>query len=158
MMPVALTASIAFCQNIASSEPTDVRVTGLWNPNDVATAAEWTAAHQKGARLTCRLEATDEAAGRLWQDTRNPPSARSQWADVSLRNELRLWSWFTGEYEQELHCHFSDDDVDNHMNKIGTSTLPKQPVKSFVQRSTGSKDRSLCILTIHRNRIPGSWP
>jgi hypothetical protein len=128
MLLIAVAASIAQAQNLASSEPINVQVAALWDPETVESAAEWAAAHEKGDRLVCRLEANDEAAGRLWSDTRNPPSARSQWGDAALRSELPLWGWFIGEYDQEFHCHFSDDDADGHINKIGKLTSPRQPL------------------------------
>ncbi|RMZ69880.1 WD domain-containing [Pyrenophora seminiperda CCB06] len=93
----------------------------LWKPNgDIATAEEWASAVQKGNRLTCRLEANDEAAGRLWQDTRNPPSAHSEWADATLQNELVQWAWDRGDYDAE-NCDFSDDVSEDFTNKIGTT-------------------------------------
>ncbi|KAH6875074.1 hypothetical protein BKA58DRAFT_334135 [Alternaria rosae] len=117
---LAIVASTALAQNLASTNATDVRVAAEFDPEDIASAAEWTAAYEKGTRLACRLEANDKAAGRLWQDVRNPPSARSQWADVTLQKELKLWGWFTGKYEQELHCDFSDDKDPMHVNHLGT--------------------------------------
>ncbi|KAI4929772.1 hypothetical protein J4E86_011714 [Alternaria arbusti] len=117
---LAVVAPIALAQDLASSNATDVRIAAEFDPEDIADAAEWTAAYEKGTRLVCRLEANDEAAGRLWQDTRDPPSARSQWADVTLQEELGLWGWRTGKYEQVLHCDFSDDKEPQHVNHFGT--------------------------------------
>jgi hypothetical protein len=87
-LPVLVAVSIILAQKKASSEPTEVRIATAWDPRKVASAAYWAAAKEKGDRLICRLEATDEAAGRQFEDTRNPPSARSQWTDVTLMNEL----------------------------------------------------------------------
>ena len=117
---IAIVASVALAQDTASDEPT--RVHALWESEKAASDAEWTAARQKGDELICRLEATDEAAGRLNLDTRTPPSARNQWPDAALRAEMSLWAWFTGEFEQESHCNFADNDEDNHINKVGTLT------------------------------------
>ncbi|KAI4696856.1 uncharacterized protein J4E88_001035 [Alternaria novae-zelandiae] len=113
---IAVVASIALTQDIASDEPTKVHV--LWEPEKVADDAEWAAARQKGDDLICRLEATDEAAGRLNMDTRTPPSARNQWPDAALTSEISLWGWFTGEYDQKSHCQFADDNEDYHVNKV----------------------------------------
>ncbi|KAI4642641.1 uncharacterized protein J4E78_010114 [Alternaria triticimaculans] len=115
---IAVMASIALTQDIASDEPTKVHV--LWEPEKAADDAEWAAARQKGDDLICRLEATDEAAGRLNMDTRTPPSARNQWPDAALTSEISLWGWFTGEYDQKVHCQFADDNEDYHVNKVGT--------------------------------------
>ena len=118
---LAAIAPIALAQHLASSNATDVQIAAEFDPEDIADAAEWAAAYEKGTRLACRLEANDEAAGRLWQDTRNPPSARSQWADVTLQKELGLWGWRVGKYEQHLHCDFSDDKEPQHVNHFGKS-------------------------------------
>lgn len=89
------------------SEPTTVNVDGF-DPDEVASAQDWAAAVSKGHRLLCRLVATDEGAGRLWEDTRNPPSARSQWADATLQTEFALWGWHLGDWDQLLTCDFRD--------------------------------------------------
>jgi hypothetical protein len=89
-----------------------------WDPNDIAHDNEWRQATEKGSRLNCRLDANDEAAGRLWYDTRTPPSARSEWADVQLTNDLPRWGWHVGVYDQELVCTFSDDEH-APINRIG---------------------------------------
>jgi len=89
------------------SEPTAVNA-DAYNPDEVASARYWAAAISKGDRLLCRLVATDEGAGRLWEDTRNPPSARSQWADATLRTEFALWGWYEGDWNQLFTCDFRD--------------------------------------------------
>jgi hypothetical protein len=106
---------------INSSVPTGVHVAAVWDPNDIATDDEWRHAVEKGSRLACRLGANDEAAGRLWEDTRTPPSARSEWADVQLKNDFNLWGWHEGDYDQNFVCNFADNDSDGHINRIGGS-------------------------------------
>jgi len=114
-------AALVTLPSVIATNSFDVQVDFFWDPSEVASAAELAEAIKKGNRLNCRLDANDEAAGRLWEDTRNPPSARSQWADTTLQTDLKTWSWYPGYYEQELHCDFADDDSNGHANKIGES-------------------------------------
>ncbi|KAF1832885.1 hypothetical protein BDW02DRAFT_553766 [Decorospora gaudefroyi] len=105
-----------------NSEPTRVQKAALvYDPQNVASNADWATYTEKGARLGCRLDADDEAAGRLWMDTRNPPSARSEWSNVKLMHELGLWYWHQADFDQDYHCNFADDDSNDHTNKIGSA-------------------------------------
>ena len=114
-------AVLVTLSSVVATNSSEAHVDFFWGHSEVASAAEWAKAIEKGNRLNCRLDANDEAAGRLWEDTRNPPSARSQWVDTTLQTDLKTWSWYPGYYEQERHCDFSDDDSNDHMNKIGES-------------------------------------
>jgi hypothetical protein len=51
---------------------------------------------------------------------KTPPSARSEWSDVQLTNDLNLWGWHQGDIDAEMFCTFSDDE-DAEINKIGES-------------------------------------
>lgn len=106
-------------KNPELSEPTTVDA-NAFNPDEVASAQDWAAAVSKGDRFLCRLVATDEGAGRLWEDTRNPPSARSEWADATLRTEFALWGWHEGDWDQLLTCDFRD------VGSQGTIRIGKQ--------------------------------
>jgi hypothetical protein len=113
---------LAFAQR-NTSESNFVQIAAVWQPEAVASDADWTKAIEKGHRLTCRLEATDEGAGRLWYDTRNPPSAQALWSDYTLKQDLELWGWHESEWNDAANCNFADDDDDDdHENKIGTSS------------------------------------
>jgi hypothetical protein len=104
-----------------SSEPIGVHVAAYWDPSVTFDDNAWYKAIEKGARLTCRLDANDEAAGRLWEDTRNLPSARSEWADTQLTHDLNYWGWRESDWDQAYVCDYSDDDNNDHIHKIGRS-------------------------------------
>ena len=52
---------------------------GLFDPNVWAGQTLWETYVQKGHQLLCLMQASDEGAGWLMQDTRQPPSAASRW-------------------------------------------------------------------------------
>jgi hypothetical protein len=57
-----------------------------FDPNNLADQATWASYVGKGNDFVCRMEATDKGAGFLMQDTRNPPSAASQYTgDLSSK-------------------------------------------------------------------------
>jgi hypothetical protein len=53
----------------------DVKIAAIWEPGNIGSDADWANAIAEGQRLMCRLDATNEDAGRLWQDARNTPHA-----------------------------------------------------------------------------------
>ncbi|RYN17901.1 hypothetical protein AA0112_g11855 [Alternaria arborescens] len=55
----------------------DVKTTAIWEPKNIGSDADWANAIAEWKILMRRLDATDEGAGRLWQDARNPPSAQA---------------------------------------------------------------------------------
>jgi hypothetical protein len=65
--------------------------TAFWD-DDYATASEWATYTAKGGALMCGLSGSDEAAGTLLKDTRNPPSAVSLF-NSDLKSELETWYW-----------------------------------------------------------------
>jgi hypothetical protein len=60
--------------------------------DDLANPADWETFSLKGSALMCALEGTDQTAGRLIKDTRNPPSAATSWSS-DLKQELHDWYW-----------------------------------------------------------------
>jgi hypothetical protein len=65
--------------------------TAFWDDN-LASPEDWETYSLKGGALMCALEGTDRMAGRLINDTRNPPSAASAWSG-DLKQELQDWYW-----------------------------------------------------------------
>ncbi|KAJ4991273.1 hypothetical protein SVAN01_03171 [Stagonosporopsis vannaccii] len=51
----------------------------FYDPNNIASDAWWDKYREKGNHYQCLFEADDEAAGRLVEDTRVPPSCQSIW-------------------------------------------------------------------------------
>jgi hypothetical protein len=136
LLAAAALFSIAIRRSaINSSEPTEVHVAASWDPHNIASDAAWAKYTEKGARLACRLDANVEAAGRLWEDSRTPPSARSEWPDVQLTNDLNLWGWHQGDIDAEMFCTFSDDDDNAEINKIGESTTVYESLQGDVSPS-----------------------
>jgi hypothetical protein len=121
LLAAAALFSIAIGRSaINSSEPTGVHVAAYWDPSVTVDDNACYKAIENGARLTRRLDANDEAAGRLWEDTRTPPSARSEWIDTQLTRDLNYWGWRESDWNQALVCDYSDDSND-HIHKIGRS-------------------------------------
>jgi hypothetical protein len=54
-------------------------LTGVFDPNVWASQTLWDQYLEKGRRLSCLMQASDQGAGWLIQDTRQPPSAASRW-------------------------------------------------------------------------------
>lgn len=50
-----------------------------WKPDQVADDQRWTKFIEKGQHFNCLMNAPDRGAGWLLKDTRNPPSAASEW-------------------------------------------------------------------------------
>ncbi|KAK1908835.1 hypothetical protein P3342_006714 [Pyrenophora teres f. teres] len=63
----------------------------FWD-DDTASAEDWKTYKAKGGALMCGLEGSDQAAGRLIGDTRQPPSAASKF-NGDLQTELQDWYW-----------------------------------------------------------------
>jgi hypothetical protein len=57
-----------------------VQTAGSWSPDNIASDEIWDRYQKKGAHYQCLFPATNEAAGRLVEDKRTPPSAQSVWA------------------------------------------------------------------------------
>lgn len=78
LIPVQLLviSSLAIAQ-YNTSGLMDVKITAIWEPRNIGSDADWANAIAERKRLMCRLDATDEGAGRLWRDARNPPSAQA---------------------------------------------------------------------------------
>lgn len=73
-------ASTIFKRRLDSdSRPTLASRANYWKPERVADDATWTKFVEKGKHFNCLMEASDKGAGWLLKDTRNPPSAASQW-------------------------------------------------------------------------------
>lgn len=51
----------------------------VYDPDNLASDTWWDRYRDKGSHYQCLFEADDEAAGRLVEDTRIPPSAQSVW-------------------------------------------------------------------------------
>lgn len=66
-------------------------ITAFWD-DDYASPSEWITYTTKGGALMCGLTGSDETAGSLLQDTRNPPSAASPFTN-DLKSELLTWHW-----------------------------------------------------------------
>lgn len=60
--------------------------------DDIADDEDWAKYTSKGGALMCGLRGTDQTAGSLMNDRRNPPSAASIW-NGDLRQELHTWYW-----------------------------------------------------------------
>lgn len=67
--------------------------TAFWD-DDLASPADFQKAADKGGALICALQGTDQTAGLLLKDKRNPPSAASTWHG-DLKAELQSWYWHT---------------------------------------------------------------
>lgn len=78
---VGLAAARALPLNASASGFGDytLQTAGEWNPNNIASDGWWDKYTKKGSHYQCLFEANDEAAGRLVEDTRVPPSAQSVW-------------------------------------------------------------------------------
>lgn len=50
-----------------------------YDPKNIASDAWWDKYSMKGSHYQCLFKANDEAAGRLVEDTRVPPSCQSLW-------------------------------------------------------------------------------
>ncbi|EDU43710.1 conserved hypothetical protein [Pyrenophora tritici-repentis Pt-1C-BFP] len=60
--------------------------------DDPASPEDWQKYTAKGGALMCGLEGSDQTAGRLMGDTRQPPSAASKF-NGDLQTELQDWYW-----------------------------------------------------------------
>jgi hypothetical protein len=56
-----------------------IHARGYFDPVKYADDATWKKYVDKGYHLKCIMEAPDQAAGFLTEDTRSPPSAASRW-------------------------------------------------------------------------------
>lgn len=73
-------ASTTFKNRLNTDDrPTLAARANYWKPEQIADDARWTKFVEKGKHLNCLMEASDKGAGWLLKDTRNPPSAASQW-------------------------------------------------------------------------------
>lgn len=77
----ALVATRALPLNASSGNHTvqTAATYGNYDPDNIASDAWWDKYRKKGNLYQCLFEANDEAAGRLVEDTRVPPSAQSTW-------------------------------------------------------------------------------
>lgn len=68
-------------RSIRGTNGTAPELSGIdFNPDVFASDAQWRQYVDKGLQLTCLMEATDQGAGYLLDDSRSPPSAASRWA------------------------------------------------------------------------------
>ncbi|EMD94635.1 hypothetical protein COCC4DRAFT_147813 [Bipolaris maydis ATCC 48331] len=73
-------------------ETNDFQLTTAFWDDDYASPSEWATYTTKGGALMCGLTGSDETAGSLLQDTRNPRSAASPFTS-DLKSELSAWHW-----------------------------------------------------------------
>jgi hypothetical protein len=59
-----------------------------WKPDQVAGDKRWTKFIEKGQHLNCLMNAPDQGAGWVLGDTRNPPSAASEWTGDLLGKKI----------------------------------------------------------------------
>ncbi len=68
-----------------------------FDPRDMAPIPMWNKYRDKGRHLQCLMQATDKGAGFLMQDTRNPPSAASQfsgnWKGKSIGADSQVFQY-----------------------------------------------------------------
>jgi hypothetical protein len=57
-----------------------IQTAGYYQPNNIASDAIWDKYQKKGDHYQCLFPASNEAAGRLVEDKRTPPSAQSVWS------------------------------------------------------------------------------
>jgi hypothetical protein len=76
----------------AATESSIVRVVTNYDPNNIASAAQWKKNVDKSGTLRCLLDMTDEQAGKQWPDPlkRVPTSASSKWKGTLQGESLEL--------------------------------------------------------------------
>jgi hypothetical protein len=61
----------------SASKPKNLEIQTAFDPNKHASEDVWNKAKCKGERLLAGMKATDEEAGRMFQDPRNPSTIQS---------------------------------------------------------------------------------
>lgn len=92
--------------------------------DDTASPEDWTTYTLKGGALMCGLAGTDEEAGQLLNDLREPPSAESQWTG-DLKQEMYEWYWHDvnpATYTCKLTDHWN---IGYAMRSLGLNGKPK---------------------------------
>lgn len=91
-------------RSIRGTNGTAPELSGIdFNPDVFASDAQWRQYVDKGLQLTCLMEATDQGAGYLLDDSRSPPSAASRWAG-DLKNDLAKWYWHITDWDEGWEC------------------------------------------------------
>jgi hypothetical protein len=110
--------------------------------NNYADQALWDKYLKKGDHMLCLMEATDQGAGWLEEDTRQPPSAASKWTgdlrgDFSslhdedntwltcLTAELQKWFWHESQYDKGWECDFEGMGLKTTFEGLGLNSQSK---------------------------------
>ncbi|KAH9865863.1 hypothetical protein J1614_009450 [Plenodomus biglobosus] len=94
-----------------------------FDPHKYASDAQWKQYVDKGQHLICLMEATDEGAGYLIEDTRTPPSAASLWTG-ELDDELEEWFWHDHDWDQDWECDWRRIGLKNAFEGQGLNADP----------------------------------
>ncbi|KAJ8113918.1 hypothetical protein OPT61_g4073 [Boeremia exigua] len=81
-----------------------VQTAGNYDPKNIASDAWWTIYSNKGSHYQCLFKANDEEAGRLIENTGDPPTARSRW-EGSMYAERFIWNWHENWFDDD-NCNF----------------------------------------------------
>ncbi|EOA81968.1 uncharacterized protein SETTUDRAFT_72231, partial [Exserohilum turcica Et28A] len=92
---------------------------GDFDPNVWADDELWNKYLAKGQRLMCLMDATDQGAGYLMQDTRQPPSAASRWT-----TELETWHWDEEPLYADWDCDFEAKSLSTVFQALGINPYP----------------------------------
>ncbi|KAJ4342391.1 hypothetical protein N0V87_001009 [Didymella glomerata] len=117
---VAATAAARVLPANVSTSDGIVHTAGYFDPNKLASDGLWDKHQKKGDHYQCLFAADDEAAGRLVEDTRTPPSAQSVWKG-NMYAEREIWNWHQNYFDED-NCNAEDLHLKDAFEAIGLST------------------------------------
>ncbi|KAF3040887.1 hypothetical protein E8E12_003394 [Didymella heteroderae] len=98
-----------------------VPTAGFYDPSNLASDGLWDKYQKKGDHYQCLFTADDEGAGRLVEDTRTPPSARSTWKG-SMSAERKLWNWHENYFDED-NCNFEELHLKDAFDALKVNTM-----------------------------------
>ncbi|EUC42920.1 hypothetical protein COCMIDRAFT_54183, partial [Bipolaris oryzae ATCC 44560] len=117
-----------------------------FDPTVWASNQLWSRYVGKGHQLLCLMLASDEVAGFLLEDTRQPPSAASRWSG-DLTGALRLWGWHHADTPQGEDCNFEWEGLEDAFEGLGLDYGPM-----FDERNKDIGGENECFSIEHWNR------
>ncbi|XPS74992.1 hypothetical protein M3J09_007104 [Ascochyta lentis] len=104
LLAITAVRALPFNASVAGLVDYVVHTAGVYDANNIASDAVWDKWRMKGSHYQCLFEANDEAAGRLIEDTRTPPSAQSIWRGDMYADRL-TWNWHEMYFDED-DCNF----------------------------------------------------